>query len=61
MLNYKVKHEPLMLELQHDKRAMALLQGRSLRHTVYQTLEEWGDPRRWPEYLDNLHEVVDID
>lgn len=61
MLNYKVTNQALMAEIQQDKRAMELLKARSLRHTVYETLEQYGDPRRWPEYLDNLHEVVEID
>lgn len=40
---------------------MALLTGRSLRHTVYETLAQYGDPRRWPEYLQNLHEPLEAE
>lgn len=63
MLNYKVTNEQtgLMADIQQDKRAFTMLKDRSLRHNIYQTLEQYGDPRRWPEYLEQVHEVVELD
>ena len=63
MLNYKVTNNEaaLMQEIMLDRKAARLLAERAIREPAYCVLRDYGDPRFWPEYLDNLHEPADIE